>query len=249
MSPTQNVDPVQAVRLAVVVPLANEEDTVDEFMRRLQLQLAISDRVYCILDNASRDSTRERVENFASTDRRFACIWAPEDRSVVEAYFRGYREALASGALWILEMDGGLSHSPEEIPRFVAAMEAGSDFAGGSRFIKGASWSGPPGRFVVSRGGTVLANTLLGTSMRDMTSGFECFSRPALQLVLDHGVQSRAHFFQTEIRYLMHRLKWVEVPITYQSPSNRLGTSTLQDALRSLRSLRQEHVRSRREAR
>jgi dolichol-phosphate mannosyltransferase len=226
--------------MAVVIPLCNEQDTVGELLTRVVAQLDDSDRVYCVLDNASHDDTRRMVEDFAAQDGRVFCVWAPENRSVVDAYFRGYREAFASGTSWILEMDGGLSHAPEEIPRFVAAMETGVQFAGGCRFMKGASWSGPPSRYLVSRGGTLLANIVLGTRMRDMTSGFECFSREAMEAVLAEGVHSRAHFFQTEIRCLMHDFSWVEVPISYCSPSRRLAGSSISEALRNLWLLRKQ---------
>jgi dolichol-phosphate mannosyltransferase len=230
----------KTTRVAVVVPLANEESTVVPLLTRVTAQLAVNDLVFCVLDNASTDSTRGLVEAFGKRDPRVVCLWAPENRNVVDAYFAGYRAALAAGAAWILEMDGGLSHSPEEIPRFLEAMQSGVDFAGGSRFIKGSSWSGPARRFVVSRGGTLLANLLLGTRMHDMTSGFECFTRPALECVVEHGVRSKAHFFQTEIRYLMHSFNWVEVPITYHSPSDRLKGSSLRDAFSCLSALRNE---------
>jgi dolichol-phosphate mannosyltransferase len=223
----------------VVIPLANEQVTVLQLLKRVTEQLTQSDRVFCVLDNASTDSTRALVDDFAAHDPRVACVWAPQNRNVVDAYFAGYRAALASGASWILEMDGGLSHSPEEIPRFLSAMQGGAEFAGGSRFIKGASWSGSLGRYVVSRGGTALATLLLGTRMHDMTSGFECFARPALEHVVDKGVRSKAHFFQTEIRYLMHDFAWVEVPISYRIPSARLGGSSIRDAFANLWALRQ----------
>ena len=72
-----------------------------------------------------------------------------------------------------------------------------------------------------------------------MCSGFECFSRRAMQHVLDRGVWSRAHFFQTEIRCFMHEFKWVEVPITYTNPSKSVGSSNIKEALRNLWRLRQ----------
>src|SRR5690242_14480447 len=112
-----------APRLGVVTPLANEEQTVEEFLRRVLAQLTADDRVFCVVDNASRDATRQRVEDVASKDSRVVLVWAPENRCVVDAYFRGYREALAAGCRWVLEMDGGLSHLPEQIPQFIAAME------------------------------------------------------------------------------------------------------------------------------
>jgi len=50
-----------------------------------------------------------------------------------------------------------------------------------------------------------------------MTSGFELFSRRALELVLERGIHSRAHFFQTEIKVYCRRLRILEVPIHYRA--------------------------------
>ena len=228
------------MRLGVAVPLANEEDTLDAFLPRVLAQLGPGDRVFCVVDQASRDQTRAVVEAWSARDGRVVLVWAPENRCVVDAYFRGYRAALAAGCRWVLEMDGGLSHLPEEIPQFVRAMEQGYDYAGGCRFMKGGGYTGPTSRYLVSKGGTVLTNLLLGTRMRDMTSGFECFSRRALEAVLARGVRSRAHFFQTEIKFLMRGWKWVELPIHYRNPSKRLGSSTLKEAFRNLWALYRE---------
>jgi dolichol-phosphate mannosyltransferase len=227
-------------RLGVVIPLANEEQRIDELLASTTARLATDDLVFCVLDNVSKDGTRGRIELFSQKDPRVRLVWAPENRCVVDAYFRGYREALQAGCRWILEMDGGFSHNPAEIPRFVAAMEKGADLAAGSRFVPGGSHRGSVFRYVVSRGGTWLANLMLGTKMNDMTSGFECFSRAALQYVVDRGVCSRAHFFQTEIRYMLHDWKWVEVPITYTNPSKSVGGQNIREAFRILWRLSRE---------
>jgi dolichol-phosphate mannosyltransferase len=81
--------------------------------------------------------------------------------------------------------------------------------------------------------------------MRDMTSGFECFSRQAMLHVLKCGVESRAHFFQTEIKYLLRNYKWVEVPISYRDSSKGVGTGALREAFRNLWAM---YLRSRRRA-
>ncbi len=227
-----------AHRLAVVVPLANEAATVRQFLARVLAQLEPEEAVYCVVDRASTDNTRELVEETSARDPRAVCVWAPENTCVVDAYFRGYRQAHSAGYEWILEMDGGLSHLPEEIPRFRAAMAAGAEFAPGSRFMPGASYRGGLLRRAVSRGGTWLANALLGTRMSDMTSGYECFARQAMKQVLLAGVRSRGHFFQTEIRFMMRDRPWTEVPITYSSPSKRLGARSIFEALRNLWALR-----------
>ena len=57
------------MRLGVVVPLANEEATVGEFLGRVTRQLTAADAVFCVVDNASRDRTREAVEADRGTEQ------------------------------------------------------------------------------------------------------------------------------------------------------------------------------------
>jgi dolichol-phosphate mannosyltransferase len=240
MNPSTTPYDAASPRLGVVVPLANEEATIDEFLRRVMAQLGEHDRLFCVLDNVCKDKTRDKVDAAATIDPRITCVWAPQNRCVVDAYFSGYKAALDANCRWILEMDGGLSHSPEKIPEFVQTMETGVDFAPGSRFCKGGKYSGRWTRWALSKGGTVLATLVLGTRMSDMTSGFECFTHRALRHVVARGVKSRAHFFQTEIRYMLQDWRWTEVPISYSSPSETVGSSTVGEALKNLWHLRKE---------
>jgi len=230
-------------RMGIVIPLANEEETVKAFLERVRDQISKNDRIFCIVDKASTDHTLDKVKQASQADDRIIPIWAPESRCVVDAYFRGYREALKAKCRWILEMDGGMSHKPEEIPRFIEAMDRGIDFAAGSRFVPGGSHIGQLSRKLVSKGGTILANWLLKTKMKDMTSGFECFTHKAMSFVVENGVRSRAHFFQTEIRYQLRDWNWLEVPITYTNPSKRMGKSSLLEAFRNLWQLYREAKR------
>lgn len=223
------------------MPLANEEKTVSGFIDQVLKYLGKDDRVFCVLDKVSRDLTRAILEQKSKDDGRVQVVWAPENRCVVDAYMRGYHAALDGGAQWILEMDGGMSHRPEDIPKFVQAMEEGYDFAAGCRFMPGGGFHGSIKRQLISRGGTMLTHVLLGARMRDMTSGFECFTREALESVLRRGIRSRAHFFQTEIKYHLRHWRWKEIPIHYANPSDSVGRSSLKDAFVNLRYLVAEH--------
>jgi dolichol-phosphate mannosyltransferase len=228
----------QRPKLGVAVPLANEEETIGNFLDRVLVHLQAQDRVYCVLDNMCKDRTRAIVSERSAQDPRIVLVWSPENRCVVDAYFAGYRAAYGDGCEWILEMDGGLSHPPEEIPLFIKGMESGCDFVGGSRYLPGGTHKSPWNRVLVSKGGTLLARLLLNAKMTDMTSGFECFNRKAMQLVLKNGVASKANFFQTEIRFMMHDLRWMEVPIGYQNQNFRIGRSSIREAFRILWQLR-----------
>lgn len=217
--------------------MANQGESSVRFTRAVLDQCSGFKQVdfFAVLDRVTRDNTVELMRALAAGEPHVHVIWAPENRCVVDAYIRGYREALSAGCDWILEIDAGFSHQPSDIPKFFEAMETGLDCVFGSRFMKkGKIESSPVSRRLVSWGGTRMTNLLLGTTQTDMTSGFELFSRSALLHVLDRGIQSRAHFFQTEIKTHCRRLRFVEVPITYRSASPSLGSSSLKEALSQL---------------
>jgi dolichol-phosphate mannosyltransferase len=226
--------PRSHLKLAIVCPMANEGANAAAFARNVLLQCSgfASVSFLAVIDRASTDDTRQHMEKLSRSSPEIEVIWAPENRGAVDAYIRGYREALLRDADWILEIDAGFSHQPEDIPQFFDHMDHGYDCVFGSRFMKGGKISqGNTMRYLVSRMGTVLSNVLLGTRLADMTSGFELFSQKALQHVLDRGIRSRAHFFQTEIKVYCKNFNAVEVPIHYKSPSPRMTSSAVTDAL------------------
>ncbi len=228
---------LEDVSLAIACPMANEGQDGVLFVKDVlaECQSFREVRFFAVVDRATKDNTVDLLREYASAEHRLTVVWAPENRCAVDAYIRGYREALAWGADWILEIDAGFSHKPKNIPQFFTEMQKGYDCVFGSRFMPGgsirrSSWK----RYMISRGGTFLANAFLGTRLSDMTSGFEMFSRSALEHVLSRGIQSRAHFFQTEIKTHCHELEFTEVPIQYEAASPRLGTSAIGDAFSHL---------------
>jgi hypothetical protein len=52
-----------------------------------------------------------------------------------------------------------------------------------------------------------------------------------MQYVLQHRVRSRANFFQTEIRHMMHLFRWKEIPIVYVNDHSRVGRSAIGESL------------------
>lgn len=225
---------VSHLGLAIVCPMANERDSAIPFVRSVLEEAAdFRDVVFlAVLDNVCKDGTTDLLREYASTEPRLRVVWAPENRSVVDAYKRGYREALATGFEWILEIDAGFSHQPTDLRNFLKHDLEAYDCLFGSRFCTGGRITDSSfKRRLISRGGTILTNLLLGTRMADMTSGYEMFRRGVLQSILDKGINSRGHFFQTEIKVHCRNLRHVEVPIHYRAASNSVNGATLKDAL------------------
>ena len=100
-------------------------------------------------------------------------------------------------------MDGGGSHLPGEIPLFIDKLEEGYECVWGSRFIPGGGLEDDPlYRRILSKGGTLLANYVLGTSLNDMTSGFEAFTKEVLEQFDFDRFLSTGHMYQTEMAAL-----------------------------------------------
>lgn len=118
---------------------------------------------------------------------------------------------------------------------FLRVLNEGNECAFGSRFINGGSMGDSPfKRRTLSKMGTTLANLLLGTRMRDMTSGYQGFHRDIIGKILQYPLLSRGHFYQTEVRYLLRNHRIFEVPIHYQAPSPRVSSSSVKNAYKTL---------------
>ncbi len=213
--------------------MANEAADFHSFISRLSrvLDSLPEALVYLIVDNASKDATPRLCEELAAEDSRFRYVWAPENRNVVDAYLRGFREAMKERPEFIIEMDGGGSHDPRVLPAFVRAMREGNECAFGSRYINGGSMTGSPfKRRFLSRFGSLTARLLLSCPMKDVTSGYEAFSYEVMEKILAYPLRSKAHFYQTELRYLCRRRNWIEIPIHYTAPSPSVSGKVLKNA-------------------
>jgi dolichol-phosphate mannosyltransferase len=214
--------------------MANEANDFYSFISSLRTELDTLEtgKVYLVVDSVSKDNTLELCENLSATDNRFITVWAPDNRNVVDAYLAGYKEAFRNKHRYIIEMDAGLSHNPEALPLFLQALSEGYDCAFGSRFIAGGSicdsnWK----RYFLSKCGTILSNLLLGSNMRDMTSGYQGFHANIVGEFLDYELLSKAHFYQTELRYLLRKTHYKEIPIHYKAPSPSISKKAIYNSL------------------
>ena len=222
---------------AAIVPMANEAEDFDQFIAVLKTVL---DRIgggkfYFVIDKATKDNTLELSQKLSAEDPRFVTVWSPENRNVVDAYLKGLRVAYEAGHEIIIEMDAGLSHDPRAIPMFLRVLNEGNECAFGSRFTNGGSMGTSPwNRRLLSRMGTLLSNWLLGTHMYDTTSGFQGFHRAIVERLINYPFLSKAHFYQTELRYLLRKHRFAEIPIHYTAPSKSVSQKAIKNAMSTL---------------
>ena len=97
-------------------------------------------------------------------------------------------------------MDSDFSHDPESLPALVAPLGVGFDLSVGSRYVPGGkipNWS--LGRRLISRGGNIYADVLLGLGVKDSTSGFRAYRAEILRKVDLDAVRAEGYGFQIEM--------------------------------------------------
>jgi dolichol-phosphate mannosyltransferase len=200
----------------LVLPTYNEADNLEALVAAALANLSSDARVL-VVDDDSPDGTGRIADRLAAGEERVEVLHRRRKEGLGPAYLAGFRRALEGGAGFVIEMDCDFSHDPADLPRLLAAA-ADSDLAIGSRYVDGGrveNWT--PLRKAISRGGSTYARLVLGIPIRDLTGGFKCFRREALEAIPLGSISSRGYAFQVELTYRAAQagLRIVEIPIVF----------------------------------
>ena len=116
--------PKKCVKIDVVVPLQNEEGSVDELISRLQrvVQGINYNFEFIIVDDGSKDGTLQKLLDLQSTDHRIKLIQLSRNWGQQNAYNAGIDHATGDA---VVLMDGDLEDPPEIIPEMIKKWEEG----------------------------------------------------------------------------------------------------------------------------
>ena len=185
------------------------------------------DRVL-VIDDGSPDGTGEIADRLAAERSWVSVLHRPRRRrESARRTSPGSGGRSPEGAELVLEMDCDFSHDPADVPRLIAATDD-ADLVLGSRYAPGggtANWG--LARRIVSRGGCLYAQVLLGMRVRDLTGGFKCFRRATLEAIDLDALSAHGYAFQIETTYRVRKagLRIEEVPITFVE--RRAGASKM----------------------
>jgi len=215
----------------VIVPTYNERDNLEPIVRAI---LAADPRLdILVVDDNSPDGTGQLADTLAAAEPRVKVLHRAQKQGLGRAYIAGFKRALQDPYEFIFEMDADFSHKPEDLPRFLAALdEQHADICLGSRRVKGGgtvNWG--VGRQIISGGGSLYARTVLGIGIRDVTGGFKCFRRKVLETIPLDEIHSSGYGFQVELTYRAIRkgFKVIEIPIIFED--RRVGQSKMSRAV------------------
>jgi dolichol-phosphate mannosyltransferase len=205
------------VRTLVMTPTYDEAPNIEEMLRRTRA--AMPDADILVLDDNSPDGTADIVERVGNELGRISVMRRPRKQGLGVAYRAGMTEGLAQGYDVICHLDADLSHDPAMVPVLVDTLVAGrADLVIGSRYVPGGSiphW--PWFRRALSRFGNRYAGAVLGTSVRDNTSGFRAYRAETLKDIDYASTRSKGYGFSIETAYRVWMTggRVVEAPIAF----------------------------------
>lgn len=198
-------------RASIVLPTYNESENLPVIVPRL---VAIDPRFeIVIVDDNSPDGTSAMAEKLAAT-YPVRLLKRSGKLGLASAVIDGVQQRATAPV--VVVMDADLSHDENIIPELVAAVEAGSDIAVGSRFASGGSTEDHAYRRIFSWSAKQVARLMLGVRVQDPMSGFFCLQREDF-LRLAPQLKPRGFKILLELLVRMHPKIITEVGFRFRS--------------------------------
>ena len=193
--------------VSLVVPVYNEEGTLEEVCRRALATLESLGKPYelIVVDDGSQDGTWAIAERLVAAEPPVRAVRLKRNFGQHPAMHAGLSRARGD---IIVTMDADLQNVPEDLPKLIAAVEGGADVASGRRRGREDSW----GRTFPSKMVNGMLRRFTGVDIADFGCAFNAYSRSAIEPVL--GVIGKQKF--TKALVLSAGASVVEVDLSHQ---------------------------------
>jgi len=198
------------VKTSIVIPAFDEIQTIDAILERVGA--VPLDKEIVVVDDASRDGTRERLREIAASGD-ILLVEHPENQGKGAALRTGFEHA--TGDIVVVQ-DADLEYDPNDLLRVVEPIQRGvADVCFGSRFVGDDShrvlyfWHSVGNELL-----TLLSNTLTNLNLTDMEVCYKAFRREVLQQI---QLEEERFGFEPEVTAKVARLgvRVYEVGISY----------------------------------
>ncbi len=222
--------------LSIIIPVFNEENTIEEIIKRVEAVPLPIKKEIIVVDDGSSDSTKKKLEQLK---KEFNFILIEHQKN--QGKGAAIKTALprTTGDI-ILIQDADLELNPQEYPILLRPiLEGGAEVVYGSRILgrdkaannyKKRIWSFYlGGRFL-----TFLANLLYGLNITDEPIGYKVFKSEILK---NMDLKSKGFEFCPEVTAKVAKkgIKIYEVPVSCDSRSRKEGKKTRwQDGLKAI---------------
>jgi len=222
-------------RVAVVIPVYCEKDTVSGVVREIFAQPLVDDVEVWVVDDSSPDGTAASIEELCPEFRRLNLMVRPHPTGRGAAVMDAFTRLISAPDPpdLIIEMDGDGSHEPVSLATLLAAA-AHADVVIGSRYVAGGGADLTRRRRLLSRLANGFAGSVLGLPYADCSTGYRCYRREVLAATDIASINCGGHATHLELLFELHRggARITEVPIHYRARRGGDSKVTLKETLR-----------------
>jgi glycosyltransferase involved in cell wall biosynthesis len=171
------------VDVSVLVPVRDEEATIQELAARVTAVLDRLGRSFEIIfvDDGSLDGTVQRIREAHAVDRRVKLVRLRRNFGKAAALSAGFDQC--RGRI-MLTMDGDLQDDPDEIPRFLEALEEKDlDLVSGWKHQR----RDPASKRLPSLLFNWVTRRIAGVDLHDFNCGFKAYRREVLEQIAVYG--------------------------------------------------------------
>lgn len=169
-----SADLLNGLRVLIVIPAYNEEDSLGKVIRDVQGVLPAAEIV--VINDGSTDATPDIADTYG-----VCLVSLPSNLGIGSAMQTGFMFAQERGFDVAVQVDGDGQHDAAEIPELLAALQGSdADVVIGSRYIEDRGYITPTLRRL---GIVILARVIsmiTGQRISDPTSGFRALNRRAI---------------------------------------------------------------------
>lgn len=224
---------VLSMSLSVIMPVFNENATIEEIIRRVQSINLVSE--FIIIDDGSTDGTREELIRLADADPGLKLLLHERNQGKGAAVRTGIAAATQE---FLIIQDADLEYDPREYHSLMVPMiEARADAVYGSRFLGGPRRSTMFWHAVANRLLTFATNLLYNSILTDMETGYKLFRTAYIQSI---PLNARRFEFEPEVtaKLLKRKARIFEVPISFDpreyADGKKIGLSDAFEAVWAL---------------
>jgi len=174
------------MQLSLVIPLYNEEESLEQLHREI-CEVAEAnnyDIEIIFIDDGSTDTSWAVVEKLTASDSRIRGIQFRRNFGKAAALQAGFNAA--KGEL-VLTMDADLQDDPKEIPDFLRLIDTGLDVVSGWKQRRHDPWH----KVFPSRVFNGMVSWLTGVKLHDHNCGMKCYRREVVENVALYGERHR----------------------------------------------------------
>ncbi len=221
------------MKLSIIMPVYNEEKTIDKIVGRVQkVNLGKIKKEIIIVNDASKDNSYERLKKLAKKYKNIKLYSHNINQGKGAAIITGLKHF--TGDIVVIQ-DGDLEYNPEDFKRLIKPiLEKKTKVVYGSRLLGEERGFNVPSHYIGNRILSLITTLLYFRRITDMET---CYKMMTKDVIKSLKLRAKRFDFEPEItaKIIKKGYKIVELPIIYNCRSFEEGKKiTWKDGIKAL---------------